>query len=296
MHDAHAQVPFVFQPGQPARAAEVNANFDAVAAAVNESKVRIDLNEEGITALSDTITALLSAVNVLESSVNNLQNELAAATTIINTLEGQVAAINNSNVMALDPYVTVTMAGAPRVRFSGVNLQVVNGRGTTGSVNGLGNFIVGYDQPRVEGTPICSDGRFQDMSSCIANGEIWAINHKSGSHNIVGGDMNSYSSFGGFVVGIENAINSEYASVSGGAANIATGFGSSVVGGRDNVASEFVATVSGGIANIASGNTASVSGGRGNVASGNYSSVSGGNSRTAPGENNWAAGSRFEEQ
>src|SRR5258705_97292 len=36
---------------------------------------------------------------------------------------------------------------AKTIRFSGVNVQIVNGLGATETVNGVGNLIVGYNEP-----------------------------------------------------------------------------------------------------------------------------------------------------
>jgi len=64
------------------------------------------------------------------------------------------------------------------ITFSGVNVHVVNGTGTTdGTVNGLGNLIVGYNETRGSG------------------------DDRSGSHNIVVGSEHNYSSYGGLVAG-----------------------------------------------------------------------------------------------
>jgi hypothetical protein len=50
-------------------------------------------------------------------------------------LEGKLAA------MAFD-------AAANEVVITGANLRIVNGLGTTDTANGLGNLIVGYNEPR----------------------------------------------------------------------------------------------------------------------------------------------------
>ena len=125
------------------------------------------------------------------------------------------------------------------ITFSGVNVHIVDGSGgTAGTVNGLGNLIVGYNETRNDGT-----------------------DNRTGSHNIVVGSRHNYSSFGGLLAGRWNTISGAYASVSG---------------GNNNTASEQAASVSGGDSNIASGGYSSVSGGRYNEASGEYSFVGGG--------------------
>ncbi len=168
--------------------------------------------------------------------------------------------------------------------LEGMNLQIVNGLGTTngnpddptgnlGTVNGLGNIIVGYNE---------------------AN----QVSDKSGSHNVVIGHGHNYSSFGGLVTGKNNNIFGAYSNVSGGSSNTASGFQASISGGSSNTASGSQASISGGFTNVAGGfNTShsSVSGGSHNTASGTTSSVSGGENRTASGSNDWVAGSLFED-
>ena len=159
------------------------------------------------------------------------------------------------------------------IYITGANLHVVNGLTDTATINGLGNVIIGYNEERA-----------------------FDINDRSGSHTLVVGNGNNYSSYGGMVVGLRNTISGTYASVSGGsgntasgsrssvsggARNTASGLQSSVSGGSDNTTSVQDASVSGGASNTASGSRSSVSGGGNNIASGIRSSVSGGNGNTA---------------
>jgi hypothetical protein len=161
---------------------------------------------------------------------------------------------------------------ANEVVITGANLRIINGLGATATTNGLGNLIVGYNEPRPPGPP-------PDV--------------RTGSHNVVVGREHNFFSFGGLVVGLRNEISGEFASVCGGSSNTASGTFSSVSGGGGNTASGRISSLSGGRRNIASNANASVSGGDGNTASGAFSSVSGGLNRTAPATNNWAAGALF---
>jgi trimeric autotransporter adhesin len=176
--------------------------------------------------------------------------------------------------------------GQPTVRFTDVNVQIVNGdeRGRTASANGRGNLILGYDAPRYGGSnSSCSVGRITTQTDCINAGASWSHSHKSGSHYLVIGDENNYSQWGGLVVGWRNTSSGEYASVTGGMLNTASGHLASVSGGQGNRASGSGTSVTGGVANTASGGYASVSGGRGNRASGGYASVTGGTRNNAGG-------------
>ena len=151
--------------------------------------------------------------------------------------------------------------GQDTIRFSGVNVQIVDGSGDTmGAVTGLGNLIVGYNELRA------SD------------------NDRTGSHNLVVGPRHNYSSYGGLVAGYQNTVAGSYASVSGGENNTAGGNAASVSGGARNTASGSHASVSGGRYNEASGDFSFVGGGGyateadGNKAFGHYSAVLGGRS------------------
>ncbi len=179
--------------------------------------------------------------------------------------------------------------------ITGVNVHIIDGTGRTINTSGLGNLIIGYNGSRGV------DSKTGD-----------SLDVRTGCHNLILGNENNYSSFGGLVVGqhntisgpyasvsggISNTASNSYASVSGGLENTASGTYSSVSGGLDNKANGVKASVSGGSTNTASGASAWVSGGVDNRASDDYASVSGGRGNTASGEKasvsggsgNWAS-------
>ena len=205
----------------------------------------------------------------------------------------------------------------PTLRFSGVNLQVVNGLGATNGypddpssvkrsevrTNGSGNLILGYNEFRSGALP----------------------NNRKGSHNLIAGVYQNHSSlaFGGVIAGRKNTVAAPYSSVTGGYGNTVTGeyssvsagvsnaaggiytyvsggrfnetrgAGSSVSGGQYNDAFGDWSSVSGGVYNESSGFTASVSGGYSNTASGDESSVSGGLENVASGEKSSVSGGHW---
>ena len=274
-------IPNTFSSGTPAVAAEVNANFSALETAVNDNDGRINANSDELAALKDAVTALQATVAALQETVNNLQSDLAA--------------VQANSVLELDgKLVLVDDYGFPTARFTGVNVQVVNGVDQT-TLNGLGNLIVGYNAEYVRSSYFCSDGAYDNQTDCESNGSYWWGSFKSGSHNLVVGSGHSYSQYGGVVFGERNVINGPYATVSGGYNNTARGWFSSVSGGIGNTASGKYSSVSGGYYNTASGKYSSVSGGDNNTAGGRASSVSGGFNRSASGSYDWAAGSLFED-
>jgi hypothetical protein len=135
------------------------------------------------------------------------------------------------------------------VRFTGVNVQIVSGSGATdGAVNGMGNLIVGYNEPRGGG------------------------NTRTGSHNVVVGTQNNFSRFGGIVVGKFNEIGGDYASVLAGNQNTASNRYSSVSGGENNVASGTASSVSGGNAVTQSANDGWAAGSIGTLQTGKFAS------------------------
>ncbi|MCP4133100.1 MAG: hypothetical protein GY754_19190 [bacterium] len=221
---------------------------------VNQSQATtIGSQEAVIASLEAVIAEQASRIESLESADIALQSDVSGFTTL---LEG-VSRLTDPNT------------GQPTIRFSGVNVQIVSGSGYTigvvdpwqsGTVNGLGNLIVGYNEL----------GMFSG-------------DNRSGSHNIIIGIMNNYSSYGGIVAGTQNTISGQYASITGGSVNIASGEFSSVSGGYINKGIGSHGSVSGGTGNRAEGKYASVSGGSSNRATGWGSSVSGSGGNNASG-------------
>jgi hypothetical protein len=183
-------------------------------------------------------------------------------------------------------YVESGVGGKPTIQFFGVNVQVVSGEGkTSGPTNGEGNLVLGYDEN--------------------------AGNHEqTGSHNLVLGEEQTFSSYGGLLGGFKNAISgpfasvtggslnsagSTYSSISGGESNTALAQSASVSGGENNTANNTWASVSGGVKNTASGVSASVSGGSKNTASGVRASISGGEQNKAVGEGGSVTGGKENE-
>lgn len=167
------------------------------------------------------------------------------------------------------------VAGGKDTVFDGCNVRIDNGQGSNAAINGLGNLIVGYNAMRND-----------------------ASNARTGSHNLILGDLNNYASFGGVVAGASNSINAAYASVTGGKLNTASGIYACVSGGQSNTSSGSCSSISGGQSNAAmaacdevsggyqdtaNGGNASVSGGYQNYAVGPYSTVSGGGGNLASG-------------
>jgi hypothetical protein len=180
-------------------------------------------------------------------------------------------AAEQEKLLSILPYIKYLASGVggkPTIQFSGVNVQIVNGEGKTASVNGKGNLVLGYNEkPRTQ----------------------------TGSHNLVLGEGQLYSSYGDIldgsldvatgsfseVFGYEDSVSGPWSSVTGGYRNGASGGESSVSGGAGNAAEAFASSVSGGEESHASGQWSSVGGGLHSKASANLSSVGGGFGNTA---------------
>jgi hypothetical protein len=159
------------------------------------------------------------------------------------------SAAEQQTLLSILPHISFLSGGEPTIRFSGVNVQVVNGTGSTFTANGRGNLIIGYN-------------------------EHSAIETQTGSHNLVLGAHQSFTSFGGLIGGANNKVTGP-SSVVFGAENTASGDVSAVTGGAFNTAGSFSAAVSGGDHNTASGERSAVSGGRENIARGFAATVFG---------------------
>ena len=88
---------------------------------------------------------------------------------------GQVNSLK-ARVKSLEAKLAGVTRGANTLRFSGMNVQVVNGTGSESKLNGRGNLIVGYN----------------------ANASKRA---RKGSHNLVVGIDHGYGGHDGFVAG-----------------------------------------------------------------------------------------------
>lgn len=109
-----------------------------------------------------------SDLATLQATVAALQATVTAQATTIGTLQAKLQ------------YVSVS---GTEMHITGANLHIESGSGATdGGVNGLGNLIVGYNEPRA------------------------ASPDQTGSHNLIVGRYHNYSSYGGLVAGYYNAI------------------------------------------------------------------------------------------
>ncbi len=176
-----------------------------------------------------------------------------------------LSAAEASQLKAMLPYVHLISAGIggkPTVQFSGVNVQIVNGTGVTSTTNGSGNLVIGYGE---------------------TSGESATPGAQSGSHDLILGENQTYTSYGDLLAGNDNRVLAPYASITGGETNLVEGYSAMVSGGIGNDAEGRLSSVAGGGENIAHGREAFAAGGTVNSAVGPGSVVLGGRQNTTGG-------------
>jgi hypothetical protein len=209
--------------------------------------VNVDVDIQGYYAPSAEVAELQSQVSTLSGQLTALKTKQASD-------EASVAALTS----LLSGVSRVTLDSQPTLRFSGMNIQIVDGAGTQSAVNGKGNLIVGYD-----------DNTFSLP--------------RTGSHNIITGDDNGWTSDGGLISGEANEVDGPESAITGGTLNTANGRHTSITGGRGNIAHGENSALIGGFGNTANGVESSINGGISNVAAGGRSAISGGYLATTTG-------------
>jgi hypothetical protein len=249
-----------------------------------------DVDGSGAVAASDALLVLRNAVGQTGGLVCPQSQEA--------TVEARVTAIEE-----LLSHFTVE---GDNLVLSGMNLQIVNGTGATDgdvgdgpAVNGLGNLIIGYDEPEADtdgidepdiDEPDIDEPDIDEPGSDDRNFDGSEVDAKGGSHNLVIGAGHTYTSFGGIVAGDDNEIAGSGASVLGGSQNKASGEDSTIAGGTFNRAIAEDSSVCGGLSNDAQGFASAVLGGEFNRAVGDRSSVSGGTDNLAAGTSSSVSG------
>ena len=199
-----------------------SSQITSLQGSVSNNSSAINTNSSNISTNSSNISSLQSSVSTNTSDISSNASSISSNTGAISTLQTSVGN-NTSDISSLQTKTAsmsaTTINGQSAVTFDGVNVHVRNGTGSTdGTVNGTGNLIVGYDESNSSTT-------------------------KNGSHNIVLGERNSYTSYSGFVGGEDNTISAGGASVFTGTEGIADGANSAVIGGRLNETTSSTAVV-----------------------------------------------------
>jgi hypothetical protein len=249
---------------------EANAAQDAILDGLAETDRDLEEDHEASTA---SIASTMSDIAVIESILGDASTGLVAVST---TIEGHADHLDDletrvSQADELMAFVDIDSRGD--VVFQGTNVLLNNGHGTTASANGKGNLILGYN---------AYDGE-----------------DRSGSHNLVIGDHNSFSGTSGLVVGelhqlgghgsailsgTMGLMRADASVIVGGHTSDVTGDFAAAVGGAHNTITGAYGTTLGGYNNTAAGDYSAAGPGRGNSATGPYTAAMGGALNSAEGD------------
>lgn len=185
-------------------------------------------DQSQVSKLSSEVTTLRGDVTSLTAKNATLTSKESTDAGDITTLQGQVSMLSSehtadaSDISALQTLLTGfsrgTAGGNPLLTISGENVQINDGGGTEAVENGLGNLLIGYNEN--PGT-------------------------QTGSNNLVLGDGQTFTSYGGIIAGQNNLLSGPFADVLGDG-NSATGNSASVTGGENNTASGSGSSILGG--------------------------------------------------
>ena len=221
----------------------------------------------GPAAAQDTLASLAAQVKALTAQAKD-------ASALAARQQQSIDSLRASNDLLTSRLGCVLRFSGPRdFIVDGCNLHLQNGMGQTRTMNGYGNLIIGYNKNEVS--------------------------TRTGSHNLILGDLHEYTSYGGIVSGTENTLAAPEAAILGGGQNHAN-FISAVIlaadrgqadgnvvliGGQRNYGSAdaHFSAVIGGIENQVTGPSSVVVAGQLNIASGGASFVCGGTENNAGG-------------
>src|SRR5690554_4636934 len=182
---------------------------------LGHATARLDPKQPPVIIGEETVEERLDR---MQRQINAQQLQITAVRNQNETLRAQV-----SNLIAINQHVSmVSLHGRPTVRFTGVNVQVVNGLGETHTANGTGNVIVGYDKLRTDDwlygldDQECSMGTdpygnpLTTREECEQSRGRWQQDHKGGSHYLVVGDSHNYTRWSGIVSGWASTASSRW--------------------------------------------------------------------------------------
>jgi len=185
----------------------LQASRDALTADMAALKAQVDQLTTDNTKLRQDLTATTIALNAAKADISTVSSKVV-------TLETKAVDIipGLATYLKIDKTTVLQGVNGPHILITGANVHVRSGSEATDNnaapYTGLGNLIIGYNENTMP-TPTLV---------------------RTGSHNLVGGSMHSFSSYGGMVFGYQNMISGPYANVVGGSVNLAQGTNSTVYG------------------------------------------------------------------
>jgi hypothetical protein len=215
-----------------------------------------------------------ATIAALSAQVRALGDQVRQVSALAASQQAALTAMSKSNAAFQARLTCITKSTATDFIFDGCNVHIQNGAGSTNSVNTLGNLIIGYNKNQVS--------------------------RRSGSHNIIVGDLHEYTSYGGVVTGTENTISAPNSTVMSSIDSSVTGTGGAAILGADRGIAEGNAVMMGGSQNYASpsahfavaigGNQNQALSGNAVVMAGTLNVASGSNSMACAGSENAASG------
>ena len=243
-----------------------------------EAEARIALTEGQIVQLENQLDAEKAARLIAEGQLLALIDQekaerQAADETMLADL-GNVSLPESLSALAdfvFVEYDSINGLAGPHVIFEGANFHVRSGYGATndwGSLSGLGNLIIGYNEAREYATKDILDDTLGILAwNCMPLQDPWNFDsdsgpgmavpgcpgsdttvqqsRRAGSHNLIVGEYHNFNSYGGIIGGIFNATDEHAvgASVLGGNFNLATHPLAMIVGGTGNRAHAHASTI-----------------------------------------------------
>lgn len=191
----------VFQPGQVISSSQINENF-----ALLDGK--IEANTQAITLLAgldpEKVERILQLIEELgPDQITQIFNNINENSVEIEQLNQSIAALNSttliveSRVTDLEEKTQYMSVEGQTTVFSNTNVQILNGSGLTGSENGLGNLILGYNEQ-------------DQFLQCYGEDPV-----RTGSHCLIVGSNNSYSGVGSTVLGHLSGVHGDYSTAIG---------------------------------------------------------------------------------
>ena len=148
-------------------------------------QTQLDATLASIASLQSDLTTTQTDLTSANATIATLQTDLAAETTARiasdsteanarvdadSVHDNDISVILANSVLALDGL--LSLSGGDTAQFDGVNVRITNGLGDTRTINGLGNLVVGYDEPNLFGSETCSFGEYLDQPDCASGGGV----------------------------------------------------------------------------------------------------------------------------
>ena len=161
----------------------------------------LNFQAQDVAASKKTCKPTSTSARCLLTAITALQAQVTSLTSQVSSLQTMLTAVQNNHALALGPYVSVDSSAenglkGPHIIFSGANVHIESGSGSTVDSIGLGNLVIGYDEDSMAASTI--DG------------------NRSGSHNLVVGPQHEFTGSGSVVFGYANFTSADSASVTGG--------------------------------------------------------------------------------